>query len=155
MESQTPGNPSKAARNACQQALQQLLENTLSVTAAILVGIDGSAVACAPSDADPAGRLGRLAGQLYALSETMVAQAGLQSSPYLTIETASGRVLLVPVPDAAEGLLLCVVTGPQAIPAHLLWSAQSCAHAIRNALCHPPDQPLRRGMSMSPKLATI
>jgi len=150
MESQTPGCPNQAARNACQQALRQLLGNTLGVTAAVLVRIDGSAVASAPSDADPAGQLGRLAEQLYALTEGMVVQAGLQTSLYLTIETTSGRVLLVPVADSAQGLLLCVVTGSQAIPPHLLWSAQNCAVAIQNALRPPPDQPVRCGTRSQP-----
>ena len=139
MKLQSTGPPSKAAHNACQQALQELLENTLSVMAAILVRIDGSAVVCASSDADRAERLRRLAEQLHTLSEAMVTQAGLQTSPYLMVETASNCVLLVSVPDAVEDLLLCVVTGPQAIPAHLLWCAQRCAHTIQNALRPPTD----------------
>ncbi len=137
MKSQLPGYPSKAAHSSCQLVLQQLLDDTLNVMAAILVRIDGSAVVCASSNTDQAERLGRLAKQLYALNEAMVTQAGLQTSPYLMVETASGRVLLISVPDAAEGLLLCVVTGPQAIPAHLLWCAQRCAHSIQNTLSPP------------------
>ncbi|MCP5093815.1 MAG: hypothetical protein GY949_23170 [Gammaproteobacteria bacterium] len=137
MKSQLPGYPSKVAHRSCQLVLQQLLDDTLNVMAAILVRNDGSAVVCASSNADQAERLGRLAKQLYALNEAMVTQAGLQTSPYLMVETASGRVLLISVPDAAEGLLLCVVTGPQAIPAHLLWCAQRCAHSIQNALSPP------------------
>lgn len=137
MQSQIPGHQSKVAHKACKQALQQLFENTLSVTAVVLVRLDGSIVACVPSNADEAGRLGRLTEQLYALNKAMVVLAGLQTSPYLMLETASGRVLLVTVPNAAKGLLLCVVTGPEAIPAHLQWSAQRCAHAIQNAM--PPS----------------
>ena len=127
-------------RNVCQQALQRLVENTLDVTTAILMQADGSAIAFAPSDADPAGRLKRLAVQLYPLSEGIVAQAGIQASPHVFIETANGRVLLFSVPGKAEDLLLCVVTGPQVIPAHLLWSTRNCCDTIQRALCSQPTE---------------
>ena len=120
---------------ACQQALQRLFENTLGITAVFLIWNSGHSIACVPNDADPTDRLKRLVVQLYPLSKEILAQEDIQLSPRVFIETSNGRVFLHGIEGVAGDCLLCIVTGPQVIRSHLLWSTRNCCDAIQRALC--------------------
>ena len=129
-------------RLACQQALQELFDTTVGVTSVALVCTDSRSTICSTSNLSGAEWMGPMATQVYVLSETLGTNAGLQKASLVTIEASNGKLLLLPVMDASKQLgihrfLLCVQIGPQAILAHLLWSAKNCCQAICEILPNP------------------
>lgn len=115
----------------CENALQHLLRDLPSVTAAVVATSDGFEVASVQADGQmSATRLSALASSLLALGQAALRELAMHGSGSVLIENTMGKILLVDVRGARLPVVLCVVADAGAMTGKLLWAARQCAAAL-------------------------
>jgi predicted regulator of Ras-like GTPase activity (Roadblock/LC7/MglB family) len=116
----------------CEEALQKLLRDLLSVTAAVVATGDGFEVASVQADGQmSATRLSALASSLLALGQAALRELSMTGSGSVLIEKPMGKILLVDVRRERLPVVLCVVADAGAMTGKLLWAARQCADALK------------------------
>lgn len=116
---------------ACGEALQKLMRDLPSVTAAVVATSDGFEVASLHADGQmSATRLSALASSLLALGQAALRELSMTGSGSVLIENPMGKILLVDVRGERLPVVLCVVADASAMTGKLLWAARQCADAL-------------------------
>lgn len=116
---------------ACEEALQCLMRDVPSVTAAVVATSDGFEVASVQAEGQIAAtRLSALASSLLALGQAALRELSMSGSGSVLIENTMGKILLVDVRRARIPVVLCVVADAAAMTGKVLWAARQCAAAL-------------------------
>jgi len=115
------------------QALAELVELSSQVRRAVVVGGDGSVLACTPADTDSGARLAAAA------SEALAAASGLRAASSdvtrVEVELAEGALFVL----AERGRTIAAVTGPEPTSGLVVYDLRTCLDRIEE-----PSKPRRR-----------
>lgn len=116
-------------------SLRTLVDATAGVAGAVLAAADGELVW--PRNASPREvRLSRFAWGLCLLADSALDQTGLAPYKHLVVETANGHLVLMPVEHGHRPRVLAVLTKPDAMLGHVLWTVRRCCDVLRKAQTH-------------------
>ncbi|MBS7459029.1 roadblock/LC7 domain-containing protein [Coralloluteibacterium stylophorae] len=124
--------PSKTEQYVCERLLEDLVQGERGVDVALVATVDGLHIASAArgeSAVDPA-RFAAMASSLLALSARLAADAALGASRSVSIDTESGRVLLMAIPSPTRPRVLLTLSSASATLGALIVATRQCAEAI-------------------------
>lgn len=118
---------------SAQRQLAEFVAANPDVTLALVTSGDGFEVIAHPH-LPMAQRIAAMSSSLHALSEAIAREAGRGHSRNLIIETDSGTIVVLGIPDIIPRLSLAVVASGNEILGRLLWAARTCCAALANSL---------------------
>jgi predicted regulator of Ras-like GTPase activity (Roadblock/LC7/MglB family) len=118
---------------SAQRQLAEFVAANPDVTLAVVTSGDGFEITAHPQ-LPMAQRIAAMSSSLQALSEAIAREAGLGHSRNLIIETDSGTIVVLGIPDIMPRLSLAVVASGNEILGRLLWAARACCAALASSL---------------------
>jgi uncharacterized protein len=112
--------------------IESFVAENSSVSYAVLTTADGFEVAAYPPKPITQ-KLAAMSSSLQALSEAISREAGLANSRNLVIETDTGNIAVMGVPDLQPRMSLAVVSNNSETLGRLLWSARNFCASLAKA----------------------
>lgn len=113
------------------QVMEKLVEKLPGLTAGIISTVDGHTVAhfSRKKSEDPA-RISAMCSSLFALSETLTSELQYNHCQHITIQSATGPIALVRIPDASQALVITAAANPKTPLGALLSWVNEASHQI-------------------------
>jgi predicted regulator of Ras-like GTPase activity (Roadblock/LC7/MglB family) len=118
---------------AIHKQLAEFSAANTEVTLAVVTSSDGFEVAAHPR-LPMAQRIAAMSSSLQALSEAIVKEAGLNRSRNLIVESDSGTIVVLGIPNTTPRLSLAVVATGSELLGRLLWATRTCGAALEQSL---------------------
>lgn len=123
-----------AVVRAATEHLQAFANANAGVLLALLTSSDGFEVAAHPADSATAARVAAMSSSIQALSEALAREAGLSGSRSLIVETDTGTVLVLGLPQTSPPMSLAVVATGKELLGKLLWASKNLCKALESSL---------------------
>ncbi len=123
----------RVATGVAQKHLESFAQMTPGVMSAVLLSADGFEVASPQVGRGGAARLAAMGSSLSAIGSAIAKEAGIVECSRMIIESDSGTVVIMNIPDARPPLSLAIVAGDGGVLGQLLWAAKNCCIAIARA----------------------
>lgn len=114
--------------------LQAFSNSNPGVLLALLTSSDGFEVAAHPADSDTAARVAAMSSSIQALSEALAREAGLSGSRSLIVETDTGTVVVLGLPQCSPPMSLAVVATGKELLGKLLWASKNLCKTLESSL---------------------
>ena len=85
-----------------------------SVRSVFVATVDGHTIVHQSSQQDDEQRVSAMAGSLFALSETLTQELSCEDCRHIAIQTSTGPITLVRIPDKTQQFVLCAVADNKA-----------------------------------------
>jgi predicted regulator of Ras-like GTPase activity (Roadblock/LC7/MglB family) len=119
--------------NSCSEALNGLVRDVPSISAAVVATADGFEVASVQTRGSvAAARLSALASSLLALGHAALRELSMNGGGSVLVENAMGKILLMEVHRNRLPIVLCVVADADATTGTVLWAARQCTGTLEN-----------------------
>ena len=123
----------RVATGMAQKLLDAFGHSTPGVVSAVLLSADGFEVASLQLGKGGAARLAAMGSSLSAIGAAIAREAGIVECGRMIIESESGTVVIMQVPESKPPMSLAVVADGAAVLGQLLWAAKQCCGAIGRA----------------------
>lgn len=123
----------RVATGMAQKHLDTFAQTTPGVVSAVLMSADGFEVASLQVGKGGAARLAAMGSSLSAIGSAIAKEAGIVECNRMVIESDSGTVVIMNVPDSRPPMSLAVIANDSSMLGQLLWSAKTCCAAIARA----------------------
>lgn len=123
----------RVATGVAQRQLDALAQSTPGVLSVVLLSADGFEVASLQTGKGGAARLAAMGSSLSAIGSAIAREAGIVECNRMIIESDSGTIVIMTIPDARPPLSLAIIAGEGCVLGRLLWAAKNCCIAIARA----------------------
>lgn len=123
----------RVATGVAQKTLDAFAQATPGVVSAVLMSADGFEVASLQLGKGGAARLAAMGSSLSAIGSAIAREAGIVECNRMIIESDSGTVVIMTIPEARPPLSLAVIANDASVLGQLLWAAKNCCIAIARA----------------------
>lgn len=123
----------RVATGMAQKHLDTFAQSTPGVVSAVLMSADGFEIASLQVGKGGAARLAAMGSSLSAIGSAIAKEAGIVECSRMVIESDSGTVVIMNVPESRPPMSLAVVANDSSMLGQLLWSAKTCCVAIARA----------------------
>jgi predicted regulator of Ras-like GTPase activity (Roadblock/LC7/MglB family) len=123
----------RVATGMAQKHLDTFAHATPGVVSAVLMSADGFEVASLQLGKGGAARLAAMGSSLSAIGSAIAKEAGIVECSRMIIESDSGTVVIMNVPESRPPMSLAVIANDASMLGQLLWSAKNCCAAIARA----------------------
>lgn len=123
----------RVATGVAQKQLEALAQSTPGVVSVVLLSSDGFEVASLQVGSAGAARLAAMGSSLSAIGSAIAREAGIVECKRMIIESDSGVVIVMGIPDARPPLSLAVIAREDCVLGQLLWAAKNCCVTIARA----------------------
>lgn len=123
----------RVATGMAQKHLDTFAQTTPGVVSAVLMSADGFEVVSLQVGKGGAARLAAMGSSLSAIGSAIAKEAGIVECNRMVIESDSGTVVIMNVPDSRPPMSLAVIANDSSMLGQLLWSAKTCCAAIARA----------------------
>jgi uncharacterized protein len=123
----------RVATGVAQRQLDAFVQATPGVLSAVLLSADGFEVAAVQTGKGGAARLAAMGSSLSAIGSAIAREAGIVECNRMVIESDSGTIVIMNIPDARPPLSVAIIAGDGCVLGRLLWSAKHCCGAIARA----------------------
>jgi predicted regulator of Ras-like GTPase activity (Roadblock/LC7/MglB family) len=119
------------------QHLENLIAETPGVVLSVLTSGDGMEIAAHPQPSSTTQRVAAMSSSLQALSQAIVTEAGLHNSRNLIIESETGTIVVLGVPNITPPVSLAVVASSgETTVGRILWASRNCCSLLERSLQH-------------------
>jgi uncharacterized protein len=123
----------RVATGVAQRQLEAFVQSTQGVLSAVLLSADGFEVASLQTGKSGAARLAAMGSSLSAIGSAIAREAGIVECNRMIIESESGTIVIMQIPDARPALSLAIIAGDGCVLGQLLWAAKNCCITIARA----------------------
>ena len=120
-------------KNACDRALDELMQEIKGIKAVVVATEDGFEVAARVENTAQVARLSAMASSLAALGAMAGEESQLGVCHSLLMEAADGYITIVQVRRADVSLIVSVVTGRDAVIGQVLYFSKKAAATLQAA----------------------
>ena len=120
-------------KNACDRALDELMQEIKGIKAVVVATEDGFEVSARVENTAQVARLSAMASSLAALGAMAGEESQLGVCHSLLMEAADGYITIVQVRRADVSLIVSVVTGRDAVIGQVLYFSKKAAKSLQNA----------------------
>lgn len=120
-------------KNACERALDMLMQEVKGIKAVVVATEDGFEVTARVENTAQVARLSAMASSLAALGAMAGEESRLGVCHSLVMEAAEGFIAIVQVRRAEVSLIVSVVTGRDAVVGQVLYFSKRAAAALQVA----------------------
>lgn len=124
----------KVATSLAQKELDRFGESAPGVTSAVLLSSDGFEVAALKINQESASRLAAMGSSLAAVGSAIAQEAGINECRRLIVESDTGVVAVMTVPNVNPPLSLAVVADDVSVLGKLIWATKNCCLALEKRL---------------------
>ncbi|MCQ4167199.1 roadblock/LC7 domain-containing protein [Tahibacter harae] len=123
----------RVATGMAQKHLDTFAQTTPGVVSAVLMSADGFEIVSLQVGKGGAARLAAMGSSLSAIGSAIAKEAGIVECNRMVIESDSGTVVIMNVPESRPPMSLAVIANDNSMLGQLLWSAKTCCAAIARA----------------------
>lgn len=120
----------------CTKELQMLVEFHEGIQAAFITTVDGHEIASVLKTKIAKSTLASMVMSMYSMGEAVVSGALQKNCHNVTIESESGKIVMLAVTDTREEFLISIVTDEKVPLGQVLWAGRNCAKRIAGKIGH-------------------
>lgn len=124
----------KVATSIATKQLERFGQETKGVTSAVLLTNDGFQVASLHLNDESASKLAAMGSSLAAIGQAIAKEASLKECSRMIVESESGVVTVMEVPNVSPPMSLAVVANDASILGQLLWASKECCRSLATQL---------------------
>lgn len=120
----------RTEKSLCQKQIDGLRTEHPQISGALVSSIDGFEVAASLEGNLSPATLSAITSSQLALSEAVCTESGLSTLRNVIIESHTGFLLMMDIPNSHRKLVLTVLSGSSTTLGNVLWASKQCASAL-------------------------
>lgn len=124
----------KVGTSIATKQLEKFGQETKGVTSAVLLTNDGFQVASLHLNDESASKLAAMGSSLAAIGQAIAKEASLKECSRMVVESESGVVTVMEVPDVSPPMSLAVIANDKTVLGQLLWASKECCRSLATQL---------------------